>query len=186
LAKDADSEKLDEMDRMIVECVIHNPRITVHGIVQRLDEHYKTPMSESAVQKRLAELLSQRRLERVIQVRDWTAADYSFRYRVDLKADMRELRLGRGGPPDDDQPVDSQKKLCHYVKEVLGRRYQGRLVILDVTILLGQQADLSITLRAKDSKAILDFVTEDLRVLGGVEATMTSHEAWTYGEFDPR
>ena len=78
----------------------------------------------------------------------------------------------------------TNKQLCAYIKDVLARRYQGRLVVLDVTILLGQQADISITLRVKEPKTILDFVTEGLRVLGGIEGTMTSQEPRTPGELD--
>jgi len=171
---------LDPTDRKIVDCVIENPSVTVEGIVKYLDEQ-DVQLSESAVGKRLAEL-NKSKLERIIVVRDWVAAGYPFRYRIDIKADMRELRLGRGGPAKEPQTIDSQKKLCAYIKDILGRKYHGRLVVLDATILLGQKYDLFITIRARDPKTVLDFVTEDLRILGGVADTLSSQEAWTYGE----
>lgn len=174
--------QIDETDRNILRCFIQNPRTTVQGLVEQLDQQYKLPLSESAVQKRLSDLQSQHRLERAMLVRDWAAVGFPFRYRIDVKANMRELRLGRGGPPDDAQAVDSQKGLCSYIKDVLARRYQDRLVILETVILLGSKYDIAIMLRVKDPKTILDFVTEGLRILGGVGDTMTSHEAWTYGE----
>jgi DNA-binding Lrp family transcriptional regulator len=172
---------LDPTDIKILDCLIENPRMTVEAIVKYLDGH-QVQLSESAVGKRLAELLNEKRLERMIVVRDWVAAGYPFRYRIDVKADMKELRLGRGGPAKEPQTIDSQKKLCAYIKDVLGRKYHGRLVVLDATILLGQKYDLFITVRAKNPKTILDFVTEDLRILGGVSETLSSQEAWTYGE----
>jgi DNA-binding Lrp family transcriptional regulator len=176
-----DKPQPDDVDRQMMECIIQNPRATVQGLVQQLEARH-IRMSESAIQKRLADLLTEKRLERVMIVRDWVAAGYPLRYRINIKANMRELRLGRGGPPDDTQTIDSQKKLASYIKDVLARRYQDRLVILDVRILLGYDADLSVTLRTKDTKTIFEFVTEGLRVLGGVDSTMTSHEVWTYGE----
>jgi DNA-binding Lrp family transcriptional regulator len=172
---------IDSTDRRILDCVIENPATTVEGIVKYLDEQ-GVRLSESAVGKRVAELLNNGILERIIIIRDWVTVGYPFRYRIDVKADMKELRLGRGGPAKEPHAVDSQKKLGAYIKDVLSRKYVGRLVVLEVTILLGQQADLSITVRARDSRTVLNFVTEDLRALGGIEATMTSHEAWTYGE----
>jgi hypothetical protein len=53
---------------------------------------------------------------------------------------------------------------------------------VDVTILLGQAYDLSLVIRARSPKAVFLFVTEGLRVLGGVQETMTYQEAWSYGE----
>jgi DNA-binding Lrp family transcriptional regulator len=161
--------------------VIENPNASVDAIVKYLDEQ-DSRLSESAVGKRLAELLNSNRIERTIVVRDWTGAGFPFRYRIDVTADMKEIRLGRGGAPKEPQVVDSQKKLCAHVKDVLGRKYSKRLVVLDTTILLGGNADICVTVRAKDPDTVLSFVTEDLRNLGGVEATVTLQEAWTYGE----
>lgn len=175
---------VDDVDQKILEAVIQNPKISVQGLVKYLAEA-KIRLSESAVQKRFSELVRQKRLERVTVVRDWVASGYPFRYRVDIKANMRALIAGEGGPPNDATRIDTQKRLCEYIVNTLGReyRYRGRLVVLDAVILLGQEkADISIAVRVKDPKTILEFVTEGLRVLGGVESSIAAHEAWTYGE----
>jgi hypothetical protein len=53
------------------------------------------------------------------------------------------------------------------------------LILENVTILLGQQADLTVTLRARDQEAVLTFVVDGLRTMRGVRMTSTSHEAWS-------
>jgi DNA-binding Lrp family transcriptional regulator len=175
---------VDEIDQKILEAVIQYPKIAVQSLVKYLADA-KIKLSESAVQKRFSDLVHQRRLERLTVVRDWVASGYPFRYRIDIKADMRALRDGNGGPPNEGGNIDSQKKLCAYIKDTLGReyRFRGRLVVVEAMILLGQaEADISITVRVKDPKTILEFVTEGLRVLRGVESSIAAHEAWTYGE----
>jgi DNA-binding Lrp family transcriptional regulator len=177
-------EQVDEINQNILEAVIENPRITVQGIMRQLaDKQIK--LSESSIQKRFSGLLTQKRLERMIVVRDWAASGYPLRYRIDIKANIQELLLGNGGPPNEGIKIDSQKKLCGYIKDNLAReyRYRGRLVVLDAMILLGhKEADISVTVRVKDPKTILEFVTEGLQILRGVKETVASHEAWTYGE----
>jgi DNA-binding Lrp family transcriptional regulator len=175
--------KLDDIDQRIVECVMQNPRISVEAIARQLDEDHSITLSESTIQKRLAELLTKRVVERCIVVQNWNAAGFPLRYRIDAAADMRQLRIGRGGPLDDKAPISTQKELAVYIKDVLGRRYQNRLIILDVVIVFGRaNSDISIIVRAKDPQDVFDFVTGGLRVLGGIVSTMTCQEAWIHGE----
>ena len=168
----------DEKDVKIAEIIIRNPQITVESIAEFLG------IPESTVSKRLADMLRERQLARIIEIRDWTAFGYPLRYRIDIKVNQRELRMGRGGPPEADAPkIANQKQLATYIKDtlptLLPQEYKGQLIVRDVTILLGQQADLTLVVRAKDYETILEFVTNGLRVLGGVDTTMTSQEAWS-------
>ena len=193
MPKKRSKSDLDEKDLSIIECVIRNPQASVEFITTQVE------FAASTVQKRLADMLDNERLARIIQVRDWSAAGYPLRYRIDLKVDQVALRQNRGGPdselpepnadeetefvrgplPRPTRPISSQKKLARYIKNQLAQHYRGRLVCLDATILLGQEFDMSLTIRARDTQVILDFVTNGLRVLGGVQSTMSSHEAWS-------
>ncbi|MDX2181556.1 MAG: hypothetical protein SFV18_18320 [Bryobacteraceae bacterium] len=202
---------MDEKDSRIVDCVIRYPQITVEHIAQL------TQIAESTVQKRLADMLADERLARVIEVRDWKAASYPLRYRIDIKINQIALREPEGGgppkliepetrtevtpfnPSDDDdgapvvfpepvRRVSSQKRLGRYIKNQLSRipDFQGRLVCLDATILLGQEYDMSITIRARDTDSVMDFVTKGLRFLRGVSSTMSSLESWSCADEERR
>jgi DNA-binding Lrp family transcriptional regulator len=169
------SRVLDQIDQQILECVVRDAKVTVDQLAEELS------LTASAIQKRLTALFDGRYIERVIAVRDWAGAGFPFRYRVDVQVNMRELKAGRGGLLDDQQRVDSQKKLGIYIAEIVPKQFRGRIVIEDVAILLGR-ADLSVTVRVRDAQTILDFVTDGLRMLGGVEQTVTSFESWAYDE----
>jgi DNA-binding Lrp family transcriptional regulator len=85
-------------------------------------------------------------------------------------------------PPQPEKDIYTQQELASYIKNVLGQSpaYTHQLVVESVTILLGgPDADLSILVRAKEPEIILSFVTDGLRVLGGVQSTTTSQEAWS-------
>jgi len=175
--------KLDDVDQKIVDCVIQNPKVSVEAIAAQLNEDYSIDLSESTIQKRVADLLNDHVLERRIVVQNWNSAGYPFRYRIDAIADTGQLRLGRGGRLDDKTPVRTQQQLAEYIKNILGRQYQDRLVILDVAIVFGgANADISITMRTREHRDVFEFVTGGLRDLGGIESTMTFQEPWIYGE----
>jgi len=53
------------------------------------------------------------------------------------------------------------------------------VIVEDVCVLLGDPADLSLTVRVKDPDDIFPFVTEHLRTMDGVDNTATSIESWT-------
>ena len=167
------SSGLDEKDLKIMECVIGDPKVSVASIAKQVS------VPESTVQKRLSELIQEKRLERVLRVADWENANYPLRYRVDLEINQPELSIGHGGPHDDDQKIDTQKKLALYIKDILPKAFKGLVVVEDVTILLGQRSDLCVTVRARDHHVILEFVTNGLRNLRGIQKTATAQEAWS-------
>jgi DNA-binding Lrp family transcriptional regulator len=163
----------DEKDRLIVKGVIAHPEISNEELAK------STGLPLSTLHKRLAELLRRKCLERVIRVIDWRAVGYPLRYRIDIRVNNRELHRGASDPIGG---IDSQKKLAIYIKTVLPKQYSGSVIVEDVIILLGQAADVSVLIRAKDPHVVFDFVTEGLRRLAGVEMTTTSHEAWSCTE----
>jgi DNA-binding Lrp family transcriptional regulator len=173
-----DPERLDIKDRKIAEAIVHNPNASI-PLLAKL-----TGFPESTVSKRLAEMQQTNRLGRVIEVLDWPAIGYQRRYRIDILVDQRALTLGRGGPlrarPENEaERIDTQEKLGTYIKYTLSKKYEGRIFVLDVSMLLGHEADLSITVLARGTKAIRDFITNGLRILGGVARSSTSEEIWT-------
>ncbi|WP_321478104.1 hypothetical protein [uncultured Paludibaculum sp.] len=106
---------------------------------------------------------------------------YPLRYRVDIFVTPANLRDGKGGLPEDDGQVDSQKKLAQYILKKLPTRkpFAGKILVEDVRILLGSPADLSATVRARDTEAILEFVTQGLRMCRAISQTASCLEAWS-------
>lgn len=108
---------------------------------------------------------------------------YRLRYRVDVKINPLSLRgesaklKGSKLLPND----NPQKILAAYIKDTLAldKRFSDRVMIEDITIVMGDPADLCVTLRVKDHDDILDFVTAGLRETPGIENTMTCLEAWS-------
>lgn len=190
--------ELDEKDLKIVESIILYPQASIEFIAQR------TEIAQSTVQKRMSDMFAAERLARAIEVRDWKAAGYPLRYRIDIKVNQIAFREAQGGGPvqyeepatgvgledEDGSPIPlpkpahsitTQRRLGRYIKTQLARvkHFQGRLVCLDSTILLGQEYDMSLTVRAKDVEIVTDFVTRGLRFLRGVQSTMSSLESWS-------
>jgi DNA-binding Lrp family transcriptional regulator len=173
-------ERLDVKDRAIAEAIVQNPRASVPWISKA------TGYPESTVNKHLSAMqqLDRLVLGRIIQVLNWRAVGYPLRYRVDILVDQRMLSRGKGGPYGKPQKskaerISTQEQLGTYIKYTLSKQYEGRIVVLDASILLGHAADLTVALCAKDSEAIRDFVTTGLRGLGGVNSTSTSEQIWT-------
>lgn len=186
---------LDEKDQRIAEAIIRHPEASIEDIA----EH--TRIAASTVQKRVAEMIGREQLARIMEVRDWKAAHYPLRYRIDIRVHQPAFMDEEGGGPiqvaniesfvDDDpdevplalpipaQKITSQKKLGRYIKNRLARAeyFRGRLVCLDVVILMGHDYDLSATVRAVDTDAVTDFVTRGIRFLRSVAETMSSLES---------
>jgi hypothetical protein len=91
-----------------------------------------------------------------------------------------KLREGKGGFPED-AGVDSQKNLARYILRRLPNRkpFAGKILVEDVRILLGHPADLTATVRASTTDAMLEFVTEGLRMCNAVSQTTSCLEAWS-------
>lgn len=178
-------------DRRIAEAIIQNPR----GSLSAIAAVAQVPIG--TLNKHLMALRRANAVDKVFQILDWRAIGYSRRYRIDVLIDQRALSRGEGGlsipessaakakatrvaePEQRGEKIDSQEKLATYIKYTLSRDYAGRIVVLDVNILLGHAADLSVTLCARGKDAIRDFVTNGLRKLGGVYSTSTAEEIWT-------
>ena len=114
---------------------------------------------------------------------DFEYLGYPMRYRVDIFVSPDKLREGKGGWPED-EGVDSQKNLARYILNRLPRKemFKGKILVEDVLILLGNPSDLSAVVRAKDTDAMLEFITEGLRMCRAIYQTSSSIEAWSCRE----
>jgi len=165
---------LDEKDLKIAASIIRDAKVPVARIAK------ESNIPESTVQKRLGALIDQGIVERVIRVKDWSAAGYPLRYMIEVEINQPELSIGQGGPHGEQRTIETQEKLAEYIKDALPQKFLGSVIVQDVTILLGREhADLTVTARARDHKAIRDFVTKGLRSLRGVHSTVTAQEAWS-------
>jgi len=168
----------DALDHQILNTVRQDRRYwSPNEIAKQLKEPVRT------IQNRVDRLRLEQRLEDVTLV-DLSAAGFPLRYRIDIKINPRELREGKGGRPDLHEPkhqVSTQKGLAKYIVETLARSaaFKDRVIVEDVTIVLGDPADLCAVVQVKTHQDVFRFVTEGLRRLGGVESTSTSQEAWS-------
>lgn len=122
---------------------------------------------------------------------DFPFLGYGYRYRIDIFVAPEKLHDGHGGLPEDkDRVVNTQKGLARYILNDLPRRreFHGKVLVEDVRIMLGHPADLSATVRVKDVDAMMEFVTDGLRMCRAVSQTTSCIEAWScrHGDFSPK
>jgi len=183
----------DELDQRIARFYVNAPKATERQVASGIKESYST------VQDRIQKLKEAAVLGARTDVTNWAILGYPFRYRIDVHVDQEALRKDPyygapyGEKPDKGKEINNWHRLADYIMNELVD-YVGRqsktvaqhqlkpsdLVVQNVTILLGQQADLSVTVRAKHPDAILSFVVDGLRAMMGVRMTSTAHEAWSY------
>jgi DNA-binding Lrp family transcriptional regulator len=183
----------DELDQMIARQYVNSPKATEEEVATAIKRPYAT------VQHRIEKLKGAAILGKRTDITNWAALGYPFRYRIDVHVDQEALRKAPyfGAPfgvePEKGKEINNWHRLADYIMNDLvsfvgrspktvtqNKLKSSDLVVQNVTILLGQQADLSVTLRAKNPDAILSFVVDGLRAMMGVRMTSTAHEAWSY------
>jgi DNA-binding Lrp family transcriptional regulator len=167
-------EKHEADMKAIVRYLHENPTATQRAISQATD------LSEHQIKHMLDELKHEDHVTNQYIV-DLAYLGFPLRYRVDIFVNPANLRDGKGGFPDD-AGVDSQKALARYIAKKLPNKvpFHGKILVEDVRMLLGHPADLSATVRATNSDAIVEFVTEGLRMCGAINQTSSCLEAWSY------
>jgi len=144
--------------------------------------------SEGTIADRVKRLRDEGRLHDVTVV-DLVSAGFPLKYRIDIKINPRELRENKGKAENHpERKISSQKALARYIATSLphDERFAGSVVVEDVTIALGDRADLSATVWVKSHEAIFSFVTEGVRSISGVDSTSTCHEPGRRCEEDSR
>jgi DNA-binding Lrp family transcriptional regulator len=119
-------------------------------------------------------------------VLDLKPLGFTLRYRVDIWVAPRRLHDGTGGLPGDKTAIKTQKDLARYIHRILPakKEFKESILVEDVKILLGAPADMSATVLAKNNQAMLEFVTEGLRMCGAVYQTASLQESWSLRDHD--
>ena len=171
-------QKIQLNMRKVAEYLHGNPA------ARQSDVTRETGLSKDQVDYAIEKLTQDENVQRSYKV-DLRFLGYKERYGVDICLSPAHLRDGHGGLPED-SGVNSQAALALYILRRLPdkEKFRGKILVEDVRILLGSPADLSATVRATDTKAMRDFVTEGLRMCGAVTHTQTCHEAWSAREGD--
>jgi DNA-binding Lrp family transcriptional regulator len=162
----------DEKNREIMDYIYNHPNATVAEI------GVEVGLKREATQKRIARLYSSGKLKRQLAV-DLDALGYTNRFRIDVNVSPADLR---------EEQNEEIKKIKHnsdikndqiaLALQIMGLSTKD-LIVEDVSVLLGDPADLSVTVRStQDLKYIFDFVTAKLRPLKGVVKTATCVESW--------
>jgi DNA-binding Lrp family transcriptional regulator len=138
-----------------------------------------TSLSEQQVKHSLEDLKEDRHVTDRYNV-DVRYLGYNLRYRVDIFVTPGKLRGGKGGLPEHGN-VGSQEELANYILRILPTQAQfiNKILVEDVRILLGHPADLSASIYATDTTAMLEFVTRGLRMCNAIYQTTTCLEAWS-------
>jgi DNA-binding Lrp family transcriptional regulator len=168
-------DELDEKDRAIERAIKANPRATVEQIAAEVGIPIPT------AQKRVHRLMREDRLERILRV-----AGPKQRYRVDVFINARQLYKDNWVPKHPDLGLGPQEELALFIEDLFNKEpFKGKLICDDVAILLGDRADLSIRLRARNADNIREFVTgkDGLRNLPQIQNTPTAREVWSTAEF---
>lgn len=140
-------------------------------------------MSVDSIQRRLTPLRDNHWIE-TKRIVDWAAVGYRLKYRIDVKIDplalQQKLTTLKDAPIS--QTDNPQKILAGYIKNKLAadKAFADIVIVEDVVILLGEPADLSITVRVREPEDVFDWVTAGLRAATpGIESTSTCLEAWS-------
>jgi DNA-binding Lrp family transcriptional regulator len=115
-----------------------------------------------------------------LRLADLVKSEQMLRYRIDITINPPALNKScKTGPLSTFgvHETNKQRRLAYYIRDVVAAECVG-LVVEEVAILLGDPADLSMTVLVPDHKTIFQFVTEHLRSIEEIENTSTSHVSW--------
>ena len=171
-----DKSNLIELDLLIMDVIRQEPGMWPPS---RLASALNRPVS--TIEKRV-KILKDRQLFRDETRVQLAALGFTLRYRVDVQINPRELNDSREKDEAHEwkRPIGNpQKRLAGQIRKQLMPAFKDSVILEDITILLGNPADLCITVRVRSHAHIFAFVTEGLRTLKGVSNTSTSYEAWS-------
>jgi len=167
------SERTQANMKRVARYLHEHPTATQKQISQALN------LTDDQVKHSLEDLRNDNRIVSRYSV-DLGYLGYHLRYRVDIFVSPANLRGGKGGLPHHSN-VGSQEELANYILQRLPAEaeFNGKILVEDVRILLGHPADLSASVYATETQAMLDFVTKGLRMCNAVYQTTTCLEAWS-------
>ena len=115
-----------------------------------------------------------------LRLADLVKAEQMLRYRVDITINPPALNKScKDGPLAKlwEQEPNKQRRLAYYIRDIVAARCES-LIVEEIDILLGDPADLCVTVLVPDHNTIFEFVTEHLRSLEEINSTSTSHVSW--------
>ena len=115
---------------------------------------------------------------------NFAAIGYEIAYRIDVVLDPFKIAVDvdKNGIPT----VNPQEVLALAIRDLVEQKpFKERVLVENVEILLGNPADLSITVRAASHEYAFDFVTRGLRSLPGIRGTSTCQIAWSLHGLGP-
>lgn len=137
-------------------------------------------LDASTVQGRMKSLRTRGYVTKEQRLPDLAKAGVMLRYRIDMTINPRALKKScNDGELKElaSNETNPQKRLAYFIRDHIAQRCKG-IIVEEVSILLGDPADLCATVLVPDNIAIFDFVTEQLRGLEEIQSTSTSHVSW--------
>jgi len=147
------------------------------------DDHIaeQARLSKKAIEQRLKGLRKLGYVTPRLRLADLVSAGLMLRYRIDITINPPALNASckAKGRLENCHPSESNKqiRLAFYIRDNVAKECDG-LVVEEVSILLGNPADICVTVLVPDHKSVFTFVTEQLRSLEEIQATSTSHVSW--------
>jgi DNA-binding Lrp family transcriptional regulator len=142
----------------------------------------KVNLAPDTVQGWLKKLRTQGYVTERLRLADLVKAGAMLRYRIDITINPPALNKSckdKDGKFSDCYPSESnnQRRLAYFIRDRIGPKFED-LIVEEVSILLGDPADLCATVLVPDHETIFKFVTEHLRALEEITSTSTSHVSW--------
>lgn len=164
-------EEILEDNRKILDYIRRHPQSSVAKIGKPFG------LARDTTQKRINKLTQLGVLQRRYEV-DLDAIDFRNRYRMDINVNPKDLRNNQGTLPH--PKIKNLQQRLAYRLMALNVKYED-IIIEDVAVLMGDPADLCVTLRTRglDQRAVFEFVTGVVRMIPGIEKTSTCIEAWS-------
>lgn len=180
------NEQLSERQRRVLKLLIEQPGLVTYADVQRaLDEQPGEKMPYGTVRDNLDGLERDGYLTKGYTV-NFKKIGYQTLYRIDVMIEPSAIDVDR----DDVSNVPVANPQQVLVAEILRLAeqlpFKNWILIENIEILLGDPADLCITVRVSHHRDVFSFVTRGLRSLPGVRSTSTCQIAWSvrHGEVE--
>ncbi len=156
---------MDETDRSIISFFMLHPEATIVELADSLE------IARATAQRRVLRLKEEELLKRAFSIAP-KALGYTLRYRIDVTINTRAAtaKSFKGIAAQIPEAVNKDQKLAE------------RVFIEDILLLMGSSSDLAVVLRAKSYQSVLEYVTESLRRMPGVNSTLIVQEAWSLRE----
>lgn len=165
--------KLTDLDFSIMEEITKNPYAESKDLCKELNIEIRN------LEGKLHHLRELGLLTKWQRTVDLPATGCRLRYRIDITINPNVLQHSqdiiqlRGKYKTE----NCQELLAYYIRDVVAEKC-SEVFVEEVSILLGDPADLCATVLVPDHKTIFTFITEHLRARDEIKSTSTSHVAW--------